>query len=175
MRVLVAYASKHGATQGIAERVAARLVEAGLQADVESVEDAGDLDRYDAFVLGGALYMFHWMKEARRFAHRHRKTLADRPLWLFSSGPVGTEMTDKDGRDLREVSGPKELPELVQELGPRDHHVFYGAVDHSKLGKGLIDRMTAKWMPEGDYRDWDEIDAWVAGIARELAADGGSR
>ena len=116
--------------------------------------------------------MFHWMKAARRFAHRNRDTLADRPLWLFSSGPVGTETTNEDGRDVREVSGPKELPELVQELGPRDHHVFYGAVDHSKLGKGLIDRMTAKWMPEGDYRDWDEIDAWAAGIARELKEGG---
>lgn len=168
MRVLVAYASKHGATQGIAERIGAKLSEAGLQADVRSVEHATDLEGYDAFVIGGALYMYHWMKDASKFTHRHRMILAGRPVWLFSSGPVGTETTDDKGRDLREVAGPRELPELERDLHPRDHHVFYGAVDHAKLGKGLIDRMTAKWMPEGDYRDWDEIDAWAAGIAEEL-------
>jgi menaquinone-dependent protoporphyrinogen oxidase len=82
---------------------------------------------------------------------------------------VGTETTDDEGRDVRAVSGPKELPELMQALNPRDHHVFFGAADRSKLGRGLFERMSAKWLPEGDFRDWQEIDAWAAAIADELA------
>jgi len=114
--------------------------------------------------------MFHWMKAAAKFVRRNRAVLAGRPVWLFSSGPVGTETRDAQGRDVRAVAGPKELPELVQALGLRDHHVFFGAADHSKLGRGLVERMSAKWLPEGDFRDWQEIDAWAAAIADELAA-----
>ncbi len=169
MQVLVAYASRHGATAGIAERIAERLKAAGRNVEARPAQSAGDLAGYDAFVVGSALYMFHWMKAGTKFVRRNRAVLAARPLWLFSSGPVGTETTDAQGRDVRAVCGPKELPELVQALEPNDHHVFFGAADHSKLGRGLIERMSAKWLPEGDFRDWEEIDAWAAAIAGELA------
>ncbi len=170
LSVLVAYASKHGATEGIAERIAARLEAAGCSAEVRPVQAVGDLTGYDAFVIGSALYMFHWLKAGTKFVRRNHVILASRPVWLFSSGPVGTETTDDEGRDVRTVSGPKELPEFTEELNPRDHHVFFGAVDHDKLGKGLAERMSAKWLPEGDFRDWQEIDVWAAAIAEELAA-----
>ncbi len=54
MSVLVVYASKHGATRGIAGRIAASLRTADCQAEVRSVKDAGDLAAYDAFVIGSA-------------------------------------------------------------------------------------------------------------------------
>lgn len=170
MRVLVAYATRHGATGGIAERIGERLRAAGCEVAVSAVDDAGDVSAYDAFVVGSALYMFHWMKPAAKFVRRNRKVLAARPLWLFSSGPTSDDKVDEQGRDLLEVSGPRELPQLMQTLAPRDHRVFYGASDRSTLGKGLMDRMAAKWMPEGDWRDWPAIETWADGIARELAA-----
>jgi len=170
MSILVAYASKHGATGGIAERIAETLRAAGCEVEVKPVQTAGDLTSYDAFIIGSAVFMFHWMKAASKFVRRNRAILASRPVWLFSSGPVGTETTDDEGRDLRSVSGPRELPELTQALNPHDHHVFFGAIDRSNLRTGLIERMSAKWFPEGDFRDRQEIDAWAAAIADELAA-----
>ena len=169
MRVLVAYASKHGATEGIAERIAERLRAAGCQVEARPITAAGDLAGYDAFVVGSAVYMFHWMKAGSKFVKRNRAILASRPVWLFSSGPVGSDATDAEGRDVRDVSGPKELCELTQALSPRDHRVFFGAIDRSTLGKGLVERVSAKWFPDGDFRDWREIDAWAAAIAEELA------
>ena len=169
MPVLVAYASRHGATEGIAERIAAGLNAAGCQGEARPVQTAGDLTGYDAFVIGSALYMFHWLKAGTKFVRRNRAALASHPVWLFSSGPVGTKTTDDEGRDLRAVSGPKELPELMESLDPRDHRVFFGAIDQTTLKKGLVERMSAKWFPEGDFRDWQEIDAWTAAIADELA------
>lgn len=168
MSVLVAYASKHGATRGIAERIAERLGAAGCRAEARPVADAGTLTDYDAFVIGSAVYMFHWMKTGAKFVRRNRAFLAARPVWLFSSGPVGTETTDDEGRDVRDVAGPKELPELRPAVNARDHRVFFGAIDRSKLGKGLVERVSAKWFPEGDFRDWQEIDAWAAAIAHQL-------
>ena len=107
MRVLVAYATRHGATAGIAGRIAAALTAAGLPAEARPVDDVKDVEPYDAVVLGGAAYMFHWLKPAVTFARRHRKELAARPVWLFSSGPLGTDLVDKDGRNVLEPPGPR--------------------------------------------------------------------
>jgi menaquinone-dependent protoporphyrinogen oxidase len=173
MSVLIVYASKHGATRGIAGRIAACLRTAGCKADVRPVKDAGDLAAYDAFVIGSAAYELHWRKEATEFVRRNTKVLAARPVWLFSSGPLGTEPADAKGRDLRTVTVPKEIPEFTEALHPRGHHVFFGALDPSKLtfAERSLRKLPAARaaLPDGDFRDWPEIDDWAAGIARELA------
>jgi menaquinone-dependent protoporphyrinogen oxidase len=91
MPVLVVYASKHGATRGIAGRIAASLRTAGCKTDVRPVKDAGDLAAYDAFVIGSAAYEAHWRKEATEFVRRNTKVLAARPVCLLSSGPLGRQ------------------------------------------------------------------------------------
>ncbi len=173
MRVLVVHASRYGATQGIAERIAATLHRHGLEITVEPVEHA-DPEGYDAVVIGSAAYYFHWLKKSAEFVRRNRAVLADRPVWLFSSGPLGTDAKDAQGRDLRVVTEPKEIAEFRERIHPRDHRVFFGALDHSKLGfvHGLVLKMLAnhgnKGLPEGDFRDWTEIEAWACGIAQAL-------
>jgi len=176
MTVLVAYASKHGATQGIAERIAESLTAAGQQAEVRPVRETGDLGGYDAVVVGSAAYEGHWLKEARQFVQRHRDELAARPVWLFSSGPLGTKTTDGQGRDLREVAQPKEIPELKEAIAARDHRVFFGALKPDRLSfaeRALRKLPAARAMlPEGDFRDWTEIEAWANGIAHDPALSG---
>ena len=173
MNVLVAYATKHGATQGIAERIALRLSAAGLQADVRPIKAMDDLSGYDAFVIGSAAYIGHWLPEAVEFVRANRAVLIDRPAWLFSSGPLGTEPTNALAQDQRVAAEPKEIPELREAIQPRDHRVFSGALSPDKLG--LRDRAIRTLpagrllLPEGDFRDWPDIDAWSGGIASELA------
>jgi len=174
MKVLVAYASKHGATKGIADFIGERLRQGGMQVDVFDVDQVKSVGGYDAFVIGSALYMFHWQKEATKFVSRNKSTLGTRPVWLFSSGPVGKEKINSKGQDLLDplVSGPKEIDELREELHPRDHRIFFGVLDATKLGffynqmrKSATIRES---LPEGDFRDWKEIEAWTEGIARSL-------
>jgi hypothetical protein len=117
MSVLVAYATRHGATRGIAERIAERLRAAGLDAEARSAADVRDAARYDAYVVGGAAYMFHWLKDATTFVEKNRALLAERPTWLFSSGPVGTDTVDKQGRDVLETTVPKEFAGLTEAFG----------------------------------------------------------
>ena len=171
--ILVAYASKHGATREIAERIAETLTAAGQQAEARPVGAPGDLAGYDAFVIGSAAYLGHWLKEAAGFVRGNRAVLVSRPLWLFSSGPLGTEATDAQGRDLRAAAEPSEIAELRQAVQPREHRVFFGALDPSTLrGRDrLIRRLPAgrALLPEGDFRDWAEIQAWATKIAGELA------
>lgn len=144
MRVLVVHASRYGATQGIAERIAATLHQHGLETKVEPVEQA-DPEGYDAVVIGSAAYYFHWLKKTTEFVRRNRTVFADRPVWLFSSGPLGTDSKDAQGRDLRVVAEPGEITEFREVIHPRDHRVFFGALDRKKLGlmHGLVLKMFA--------------------------------
>ncbi len=171
--MLVAYASKHGATREIAERIAETLTAAGQDAEARPVGEAGDVSGYDAFVIGSAAYLGHWLKEAVEFVRRNQAVLVGRPVWLFSSGPLGMEATDAEGRDLREAAQPKETAELKEAIHAREHRVFFGALDPSKLGfrDRAIRALPAgrALLPEGDFRDWAEIETWATGIARDLA------
>jgi menaquinone-dependent protoporphyrinogen oxidase len=177
MNVLVAYATRHGATRGIAERIAERLRTDGLDAEARPAADVRDAARYDAFVVGGAAYMFHWLGDATTFVRRNRALLADRPTWLFSSGPVGTDAVDRQGRDVLEVSVPKEFAELRDLVHPRDQKVFFGALDADARPIGFAERFMSLMpaakaaLPTGDFRDWPAIDAWADSIARELVPD----
>ncbi len=178
MKVLVAYASKYGSTKGIADFIGEKLRQQAIQVDVKEVGAIRNASDYRAFVIGSAVYMNHWVKDAKQFVSRNRDLLASRPAWLFSSGPVGKETKDSKGRDLREVSGPKEIDELRDLAKPRDHRVFFGALEGSRLTGtiGFAYRMARRSqaareaMPEGDFRDWAEIEAWADGIARALGS-----
>jgi menaquinone-dependent protoporphyrinogen oxidase len=174
MRILVAYASKLGATEAIAERLAERLIASGLDVDLRPVRGVTDPSLYDAFVIGSAIYIGHWQKEATEFVREHAALLADRPVWLFSSGPLGTEPTDAQGRDVRQAAQPREIAELREIIRARDHRVFFGALDPARLGvRDQLLRMLPAGralLPEGDFRDWPEIEAWAEGIAESLTA-----
>jgi menaquinone-dependent protoporphyrinogen oxidase len=174
MKTLVAYASKYGATEGIARRIGERLQEHQLDVDVANCEDLREAAGYDAYVVGSAVYEFNWRKNARKFVERNADTLAAKPTWLFSSGPVGTEKVDKDGKDVLEGAAPKQFSKYAELLHPRGMQVFRGAYHHDKTRGG--DRIIA-WMPairdilpEGDFREWDAIDAWADSIADNLGA-----
>jgi menaquinone-dependent protoporphyrinogen oxidase len=179
MKVLVAYASRHGATRGIAERIGAKLEVDGLEVTTAPVAEAADVLTYDAYVIGSAAYMGHWLKEATAFTRRHRSLLARRPTWIFSSGPVGTDTVDTNGRDVREASEPKEWAELREGIRPRDMHVFYGAYDPEAEPIGFAEQVGGFFLrmmpgarsaiPAGDFRDWDEIEGWADAIHHELA------
>lgn len=174
MHVLVAYASRHGATQGIAERIAGTLRAAGLQADALPARSVKDIAGYDAFVIGSAAYMFHWLKDASAFVRHNRAALDGQPVWLFSSGPLGTEPIDAQGRDQKEVTVPKEMADLREAVHARDHQVFFGAYEQGRKPIGLAERFVSVMpaardaFPAGDFRDWPEIDAWAVSIARDL-------
>lgn len=173
MSILVTYATKYGSTHGIAERIAGELKAEGLTVDLLPVTAVKDIAAYDAFVIGSAAYMGSWLKEAGEFVRSNRRTLAVAPVWLFSSGPLGTETKDQHGRDVLVVSEPKEFAEFAATIMPRDKRVFFGALDSKKL-RGvhrLFSLVPAadRVLIEGDFRDWKLIEAWAKEIAHELA------
>jgi menaquinone-dependent protoporphyrinogen oxidase len=164
-QVLVAYATKYGATEEIAEKIGEVLRQAGLPTDVVPVDRVGDLSAYKAVVLGSAVYIGQWRKEAVKFLKANETVLAEKAVWLFSSGPTG------EGDAVELMQGwrfPGKLQPIADRIGPRDIAAFHGAADVNKLS------FIEKWMlktvkaPIGDFRDWDAITAWATGIADVL-------
>jgi menaquinone-dependent protoporphyrinogen oxidase len=158
MFVLIAYASKHGSTREIATRIAVRLRERSEQVHVSNVNEVHDVAAYQAVIIGSAIYFGSWVKEAKAFVRRYESALRDRPVWLFSSGPVGDAI----------LPGPKELPEFDAAIHPRSHRIFSGALDARNLSFPERLAVKAAKAPLGDFRDWAEIDAWADSIVAEL-------
>lgn len=131
LRVLVAVASRHGGTDGIARALAAAVQRtfdtSGVEAEVDctSLVDVPSVERYDAVVLGSAVYMGRWLSTARRFVDAHAAELAVRPTWLFSSGPIGSPQKPTD--DAVDVA------HLVDITRARAHETFPGRLQRNDL------------------------------------------
>jgi menaquinone-dependent protoporphyrinogen oxidase len=164
MHVLITAATRHDATREIAEAIASGLVERGVDAEACPVTEVMDLAAYDAVVLGSAVYMGRWLKPARRFAEHNATALASRPVWLFSSGPLGP--ADR----LVPEGEPADTGELMTLTGARSHRVFAGRLERDGLGIAEKAATRAVHAPEGDCRDWDAIDAFAGEIAAQLSA-----
>jgi menaquinone-dependent protoporphyrinogen oxidase len=161
MRVLIATASRHGATEEIAATIAATLRERGFDVTNARVEDTSDIERFDAVILGSAVYMGRWLEAARTFVDGHAEELARRPSWLFSSGPLGDPGKPEDDHAV-------DVQDMLERIVACEHRLFRGKLDRDRLGFGerTVTRMVHA--PSGDFRDWSSIRAWANSIASSL-------
>ena len=166
LRVLVVVASKHGATAEIGTALARALADsdagraAGLEAVSLPVEQRPDPAPYDAVVLGSAVYVGRWLEPARQYAAAHAAALRGRPVWLFSSGPIGDPpFPDDEPHDVGTISAL---------TGARGHRVFPGRLEKNRLSFGERAMVTAMRAPVGDFRDWNAVRSWAEEIAVEL-------
>jgi len=173
MPVLVTYGSRYGATRAIAERLGQDLRATRLEVDVHEATPRLDVTPYDAFVIGSAAYRGSWLKGPTELVARHVDLLAERPVWLFSSGPLGHALRDDRGRELLETTRPRQFADFEVALAPQDMRVFYGALDPDRLrlGDRLVRMLPAgrRLLPAGDFRNWEAIDGWAREIANQLA------
>ena len=165
MTVLVTAATKNGATGEIAQAIGAALTERGVPAVVLPPEDVRDVGGYDAVVLGSAVYSGHWLPAAMALVARCAGAWVGRPVWLFSSGPVGdphSTLTQKMGVD------PVDLPKVRTATGAREHRMFGGKLDRTTLPFAQRMALSLFRGMRGDFRDWGAVRAWSAGIADAL-------
>lgn len=163
--VLVAHASKYGATAEIAQRIGDVLEQAGLQVVVQPAEQVRDVTPYSAVVLGVAVYMGQWRKEAVKLLEANSAPLAGKDTWIFVSGPT------EEGDPVELMEGwviPNKLKPLVDQISPHEVAVFHGAIDPDKLN--FMERTVIKTVKAetGDFRDWKAIEAWAQVVAESL-------
>ena len=164
--ILVAYATRYGSTQEVAEAVAETLRESGLEVDLQPMREVRSLEGYGAVVVGAALYMYRWHKDARRFLSRHRKALVELPVAVFALGPV------KDPRDEEEWQNSRDQldKELAKHawLKPVAVEILGGKFDPALLRFPL--NVFAGSEPASDIRDWEAIRAWAGDLAAKFGA-----
>jgi menaquinone-dependent protoporphyrinogen oxidase len=159
MAILVVYGSKMGGTAGLADLLADALRDHGFEVTVAPADEVRDLGDPEAVVIGGALYATRWHKDARRFVRRHRDALRQRPVWLFSSGPLD------DSAATSELPPTKGVEAAMAATGARGHHTFGGALPAD--AKGFPASAMAK-EKAGDWRDPDEVARWADELAEAL-------
>jgi menaquinone-dependent protoporphyrinogen oxidase len=163
---LVAYATKHGATAEIAVAIGDGLRETGRMVDVLDAGEVRDIGPYDEVVIGSAVYMGKWQRDAVQFLERHERALARVPTWLFSSGPIGgTADADAKLAAVGAVStntpANPEVARLARRIGALGHATFPGRVGEEM--NGLLER----WLPRGDWRDLDAVRAWGSSLVAQ--------
>lgn len=157
--ILLAYATRYGSTQEVAETIAAVLREVGLEVDIQPMQEVKTLDSYDAVVLGAAIYSARWHPDAHHFLSQHQETLRQRPVAIFALGPLttGGAAMQRSRRQLDE-----EL-EKYPWLKPVALEVFVGKYDPAK--QGFFERLLSS---ASDHRDWAAIRAWANALPAQL-------
>jgi menaquinone-dependent protoporphyrinogen oxidase len=169
--VLVAYASRHGSTEGVAERIARRLRERGHEVALRPVAEAGEVASQEAVVVGSPVYDQAWLPEFDAFVRDAGAALASRRVWLFSVGTFG-DTKPLVGRLMPRE--PRDIGEVRRALRPVEYRVFAGIIDRHQwpgASRLLFHAFGGRF---GDNRDWAAIDAWADRIAGSLAGAEGA-
>jgi len=161
--ILIAYATRFGSTQEVAEPIAATLRAAGLEVDIQPLQNVRQLDNYAAVVLGAAIYNARWHPDAHLFLSQHQNALSQQPVVIFTLGPLSSSEAAK--RNSRRQLD-RELAKYPW-LKPLAVEIFAGKYDPSKPGMGFFDR----FVPASDHRDWDAIRAWSNTLPAQLQHD----
>ena len=160
MKILLTSSSRHGTTDEVAAVIAEQLRTAGLEVVQARPEDVTDVEGYDAFVLGSAVYMTRWTDEAVDFTRRFSGALRGRPVWAFSVG--------LSGLPKGKMADPNRVGPVLLSIEPAGHITFPGRCAPSALN--VRERTIARLggATEGDFLDLDAVRAWGASIAATL-------
>ena len=164
MKVLVAAATRHGASGEIGRAIAMELSAHGYEVEYLDIDHVVAVDTYDAAIVGSAVYGGRWLPAARTFVDEHREVLYRIPVWLFSSGPVGDAPS--------EAEPPIDAAPIAELVNAKEHRLLSGRLDKSKLSlseRAMVMVVRARY---GDYRDWVDIRDWTESIAADLGEVG---
>jgi menaquinone-dependent protoporphyrinogen oxidase len=162
VHVLVAYATRSGSTAEIARAIANELTMLGLDSTVLSADQAGDVRKYDAIILGSAVYVWRWEKSALEFAENNLAELRHKPVWLFSSGPLDFS-AEKEG--IKPVRAVRRISKLI---GARGHVTFGGKLPPET--KGFLAKQSPRAGSEGDFRNFGQIREWANHVGMEIVS-----
>lgn len=173
MKVLVAYATAHGSTAEVAERISSILQKRGISATSANVQNVANVDGYDAFILGTAVHAGTWLPDMTAFVKRTAANMDQKPVYVWVNC---IRVIEQFGYD--HVVEYYMVPEALAGLNVRDKTAFAGKLRLDEVDWNerwtLAARYDGTTWPsnfDGDFRDWDKIAAWADKVASELLGE----
>ena len=172
--LLLTYATTHGHTAKIADRLAAALRAHGLDVDLRDIKQVGDAvpGSFDAVVVGASLHAGHHQRAMLKWVKANRDALADRPTMFFSvsltaaeDAAEARESTQRCIDDFEEETGwkPTRSESVAGALQYREYDVFTRVLMRLKMRQG---GHQADPSQDHEYTDWDALEQ----LAEEFAA-----
>jgi menaquinone-dependent protoporphyrinogen oxidase len=176
-KVLIAYGTRYGATEGTSDEIAKLLQDAGLDVRVVNArsEKIKDISEYDLIVVGSGIQMAKWTGPAEKFLDKFQKELSSKKVAMFvSSGAQTPEETENARKQYLEDKASR------YGLHPISVAVFGGVYDFNKMSflfrktlaslKPKLEEAGVKEVKPGlfDTRDWDAIKTWAEEIAAKV-------
>lgn len=158
-RILIAYTTRGGSTQEIAEKLAENYRTRGSEVSLTHLKSARDLKTYDAFVIGAPIHAYRWLPDAARFVSRNARLFSQKPTALFVTC-LAMRFGAEEAR-LAVLTWLKEVLERIPAVKPHQVGIFAGTYLPEKLP--TVDRWIMRMTKEkpADYRDWQKIHAWA--------------
>jgi menaquinone-dependent protoporphyrinogen oxidase len=147
----------------VASALAHELNVAGLEAQASEASGALSPEDYDAFVIGSPLYGGTWLAGAGMFAAAMAERMKGKPVAMFSVGTLMLKSPERGKVEHRDFIA--KLGEVAPTLNVVADTLFSGYFDRANLPWFLrmIDRIAPT--PQGDHRNWPEIQAWGKSVA----------
>ena len=160
MKILVAYASERGGTEGLADMVGSDLRFLGHHVTALPARTVQSVDEFDAVILGGSIYFGRWNQEALDFVERFAPSLQQRPVWLFASGPLNHDAA------LGPIKPISHVKQAMKRINAQGEITFGGRLSPAQCEGFLANRMAKKH--SGDFRDFAQVATWVNQINKDL-------
>jgi menaquinone-dependent protoporphyrinogen oxidase len=174
-KVLIAYATWAGATHQVADEIAKTLRDKGFAVEVDSADKVKSIEDYQAVILGTSIHASQPVKGFNHFLSHFHKELGDRPVAFFV---VCANMMEDNEKNRTETLGwLKKTTDKFPEVKPVSIGLFGGAVttegdDYRQVNfivRKMIESMKEnieKEYKKSDFRDWEQIRAWVVEISK---------
>lgn len=158
-KILIAYASKAGSTIEIANYMGKILKDKGIQVDVLPVHTVMDISAYQSVILGSAIRVGKILPEAMKFVENNQVELQKKQFGVF----VVCMTLNQDTEENRKIVSDYLIPVRAL-VKPDSEGYFAGVMDLNKLN--LLEKMIMKAMkaPVGDFRKWDQVEAWSGNL-----------
>jgi len=161
-KILIAYASEYGSTEGVAKMIGKTLCCVDSRVDIKYIGSIDNIDGYEQVIIGSPIQYDTWMDEAKTFAHTYEKELSVLNVSYFFTCLTLSKKSKKTIKQAQRYAD--NLSRLNSNIRPQSIGQFAGVLDYSKfsfsfrlLARGMFTILGVK---EGDYRDWNAIVKW---------------
>jgi menaquinone-dependent protoporphyrinogen oxidase len=175
LKTLIAYGTRYGATQGIAERMSEWLQENDIDSDIINVKKDPwpELSGYNGLILGSGIKIGQWTKEMKNFMKKKKdeiNTFSGPKVFFVSSGYAAIP---ERYQEIKEEYCKNALEKIGVKVSIIDNYEAFGGVMNVSPDSpaGWLDKRIMKiagkesprFDPNGvnDYRDWNKIEEFT--------------